>query len=52
MNTLSKWSIGCFLLLFGVLGLVATKVPEWIVPLAAVGAGVVVLVSTATSGGK
>ena len=39
MNSL----IGIWLILFGVMALVSTKVPDWIVPVAAVIVGLIVL---------
>lgn len=35
--------VGIWLILFGVLSLVSTKIPEWIVPLAAIIVGLVVV---------
>jgi hypothetical protein len=37
-------AVGLWLLLFGILGLVSTEIPKWIVPLCACAAGAVVLV--------
>lgn len=36
-------ALGVFLILFGVMALVSTKVPDWIVPVAAVITGLLVL---------
>lgn len=35
--------IGVWLILFGIMALVPTKVPDWIVPVVAIGVGLVVL---------
>lgn len=37
-------AVGLWLLLFGILGLVSSKIPEWVLPLTALAAGAVVLV--------
>jgi hypothetical protein len=39
---MATFAIAIFLLLFGILGLVSTKVPDWVVPLSACIAGLVV----------
>jgi hypothetical protein len=36
---MSKFAIGLFLILYGIVGLIATKLPEWLVPAAALLAG-------------
>lgn len=41
---MANLAVAIFLILFGVLGLVSTEIPKWIVPLSAVIAGLVVLV--------
>lgn len=40
---MANFAVGIFLVLFGVLGLVSTKIPDWIIPLSAGVAGLVVL---------
>lgn len=43
---MANLAVAIFLILFGVLGLVSTKIPEWVIPLAACIAGLVVLVAS------
>lgn len=40
----SNIAVGLWLILFGILGLVATEIPKWILPFTALAAGAVVLV--------
>jgi hypothetical protein len=40
---MGRIAIGVFLLLFGIVGLIATKMPDWIVPAVALLAGIAVL---------
>lgn len=42
---MSNLALGIWLILFGVLALVSTEVPKWIIPLSAIVTGLIVLLS-------
>lgn len=42
-NFMSNILIGIWLILFGVMALFSSKVPDWVVPVAAIGIGLIVL---------
>jgi hypothetical protein len=41
---MSKYALALFLLIFGITGLIVTKIPEWITPLAALLAAVTLII--------
>lgn len=42
-QAMTKYSIAVFLLAYGVLGLITTRVPEWVLPIIALASGLGVL---------